>query len=91
MIAIRKIRPRTVLTQAPVRPVATRPGSTMAMMKQPNTRADDRRAAAEDRGAADQHRGDGDQQVALALIAEIVLVLEREEDRGDARRARPSA
>ena len=37
MMATRKIRPRTVLTQAPVRPVATSPGSTMAMMKQPKT------------------------------------------------------
>ena len=45
-------------------------------------RADDRRPAAEDRGAADQHRGDRGQQVALALIAEEVLVLERQHDRG---------
>src|SRR5579871_5628460 len=47
--------------------------------------ADDGRAPAEDRGAADQHRGDGDEQVALALVAEIVLVLKREEDGGDRR------
>ena len=45
--------------------------------------ADDDRPAAEDRGAADQHGGDGGEQVALALIAEIVLVLERQHDRRD--------
>ncbi|MBN9578375.1 MAG: DUF885 domain-containing protein [Alphaproteobacteria bacterium] len=48
-------------------------------------RADDGRAPAEDGGAADQHRGDADEQVALALVAEIVLVLECEEDGGDGR------
>ena len=37
MIAIRKMRPWTVLTQAPVRPDATSPASIMPMMKQPNT------------------------------------------------------
>ena len=31
------MRPCTVLTHAPVRPAATRPASTMPMMKQPNT------------------------------------------------------
>ena len=45
--------------------------------------ADDGRPAAEDRGAADQHGGDGGEQVALALIAEVVLVLERQHDRRD--------
>ena len=35
MMAIRKTRPWTVRTQAPVRPVATRPASIMVMMKQP--------------------------------------------------------
>src|SRR3984885_15595640 len=40
------------------------------------------RAAAKDRRAADEHRGDGRQQIALALIAEVVLVLERQHDRG---------
>ncbi len=44
--------------------------------------ADDRGTAAEDRCAADQHRGDGGQQIALALIAEEILVLERQHDRG---------
>ncbi len=74
--------PCTVLTHAPVRPAATRPASTMPMMKQPNTVPSDRRLAAEDRGAADQHGGDGGQQIALALVAEEVLVLERQHDRG---------
>ena len=37
MMAIRKIRPCTVRTQAPVRPVATSPASIIPMMKQPKT------------------------------------------------------
>ena len=48
--------------------------------------ADDRCTATEDRRAADQHGGDGDQEIALPLIAEIVLDLQRLEDRGDAAR-----
>src|ERR1700727_1154164 len=45
--------------------------------------ADDRCTATEDRRAADQHGGDGDQEIALPLIAEIVLDLHRLEDCGD--------
>ena len=37
MMAMRKIRPCTVRTQAPVRPEATRPASIMPMMKAPKT------------------------------------------------------
>ena len=44
--------------------------------------AEDGRASPENRCAADQHRGDGGQEIALALVAEKVLVLEREHDRG---------
>ncbi len=74
--------PCTVLTQAPVRPEATRPASTIPMMKQPKTVPMIVASAAEDRRAADQHRRDGGQQIALSLIAEKVLVLERQHDGG---------
>src|SRR4051794_3548169 len=47
-------------------------------------RTDDRALAAEDRGAADEHRGEGGEQVALTLGVEEVLVLERQQYRGDA-------
>src|SRR5262249_20127634 len=40
--------------------------------------ADNRRLAAEDRGSPDQHRGDRGQQISLSLIAEEILVLERQ-------------
>ena len=45
--------------------------------------ADDRRLAAENRRAADQHRRDRGQQIALPLVAEEVLVLQRQHDRRD--------
>ena len=53
----------------------------MPMMKQPNTVPIIGRLTAKDRRAADQHGRDGGQQVALALVAEEVLVLQRQNDR----------
>src|SRR5574337_550672 len=44
--------------------------------------ADEGRLTAEDRGAANEHGGDCGQQIALALVAEEILVLERQHDRG---------
>ena len=82
MIAIRKIK-----SLHRSHPGAGEAGSDQACLDHSNDeaakyRADDRRLAAEDRRAADQHGSDGGQQVALALVAEEVLVLQRQDDRG---------
>src|SRR6478735_9166646 len=43
-------------------------------------RAHDGGTPAEDRGAADQHSRDRGEEIALALITEIILVLQRQHD-----------
>ena len=72
-------------------PVATRPASIMPMMKQPNTVPTIVARPPKIEVPPMSTDGDRGQQIALALVAEEVLVLERQHDRGDRPRARPSA
>ena len=85
MMDTRKIRPCTVRTQAPVRPVATSPASSIQMMQQPKKVPTIVARPPKMRGAANQDGGDRRQQVALPLVAEKVLVLERQHHGGDRR------
>ena len=85
MMAIEEDRPWTVRTQAPVRPEATSPASIMPMMKPPKTVPTMVARPPKIEVPPISTGGDGGQQVALALVAEIVLVLERQHDRGDGR------
>src|SRR5579863_1871100 len=51
----------------------------------PEEGADDRRLAAENRRAAYQNGRYGEKKIPLALVAEVVAILQRQHDRGDRR------
>ena len=82
-MAIRKMSPCTVRTQAPVRPEATSPASSIQMIRQPKMVPTIVALPPKMLVPPISTAAMAVEQVALALVAEIVLVLQRQHDRGD--------